>query len=721
MKTGRTLAVMALVALAAAPGIVLRAQRAQPNAVSNADAEVLLQAAMHKEQVEGRLPEAIDAYKAVVAKAGSNKRVAAKALLQLAASYEKLGRPEARTTYQAIVRDYPDQPTAVATARARLGAVGSARGQEEFPPRRVLDGGPVEMIEVSEDGRLALGREIAGLNYLNLAVRDLSSGRTATLLKGTPSASWFRPRLSSDGRRVAYRWLERTSGREPQMSLRVIGTEPGATPDIILPQVSLTTNPMGWSPDAKAILVSVTPQELAWLSVESKSVRTVKTFEKWQEVYDASVSPDGRFIAYSAKPVSGSNDKYIYIMDANGLRETAVVKTAGSRGWPFWRPDGTQLFFRGDRGIPGGSALWSIGIRDGEAVGEPWIVKEGFTEIPIGFTSSGSLFYTRSSGANHPYQFLIHRNPAQGESALAFTGQAASWSPDGRSLAFMRGNATGALELIIRSVDTGEERSYRHAGIPLVTPRWLHNGSGLIVMINAQVDGRQTSAFHLMDVRTGTFRRLFDRDANGRSRTVVGTVSPDDRTLYLGVRNAAGRLTEIVGVDLATGVERPIFTLPGAGLTGGIGLAVSPDGATLAWMASGTAPSTEHADARIYSVGVDGSNYREVFGPFPTGAGNMIADKMQWTPDGRTIVFVDFDANNNWRLMRVPAEGGKAEFDGLDFGTLAPRAPGVRMVPGSLPNLDLSPDGSRALVCTHTVSNHELWALDNLPSVANSR
>jgi hypothetical protein len=38
-----------------------------------------------------------------------------------------------------------------------------------------------------------------------------------------------------------------------------------------------------------------------------------------------------------------------------------------------------------------------------------------------------------------------------------------------------------------------------------------------------------------------------------------------------------------------------------------------------------------------------------------------------------------------------------------------------------LNNLDLSPDGSRALVCTHTLSTHELWALDNLPSVVNSR
>ena len=306
--------------------------------------------------------------------------------------------------------------------------------------------------------------------------------------------------------------------------------------------------------------------------------------------------------------------------------------------------------------------MWSIGIRDGETVGEPRIVKDPFTDTPIGMTSSGSLFYTRSAGGM-PHHFLIHRNPAQGESPLAFIGQGASWSPDGRSLAFIKPSATGAPELIVRSVDTGEERSYRQAGMPIVTPRWLHDGSGVIVQINAQVDGRQASAFHFVDVQTGTFRRLFDRDANGRGRTTVGTVSPDDKTLYLGVRNnPGGPITGIVGVDLATGVERPVLTLPGTGIPGGIGLAVSPDGATLAVMVL-VAPSpvkgTQGAffgpsgEARIFTVGVDGSGYQEVYGSVRQWAGSLIADKMRWTPDGRTIVFVAFDANDNWRLIRV--------------------------------------------------------------------
>ena len=215
--------------------------------------------------------------------------------------------------------------------------------------------------------------------------------------------------------------------------------------------------------------------------------------------------------------------------------------------------------------------------------------------------------------------------------------------------------------------------------MPVVSPRWLHDGSGVIVHINAQADGRQTSAFHFVDVRTGTFRRLFDRDANGRGRTTVGTVSPDDKTFYLGVRNdPAGPITGIVGVDLATGVEGPVLTFPGAGLPGGIGLAVSPDGSTLAVMVRERAITDTETDESSPSGSTDRTIER-CSASWPLGLDICGQDAVdtRWA-DHRLR---DFDANRNWRLMRVPAEGGKAEFDGLDFDTLAPRLSGIRMVP----------------------------------------
>src|SRR5512134_3715924 len=66
----------------------------------SADPEGLFQAALYKEQVELKLEQAIAGYADVVARGSSSRALAAKALLQMAGCYERLGRPEARATYE---------------------------------------------------------------------------------------------------------------------------------------------------------------------------------------------------------------------------------------------------------------------------------------------------------------------------------------------------------------------------------------------------------------------------------------------------------------------------------------------------------------------------------------------------------------------------------------------------------------------------------------------
>ena len=85
------------------------------------DLDRQLAAAAHREAVSGDLAGAVDAYRGVLAQAGSNRAVAATALLGIAQCQEKLGqRKQARATYTQVVREYADQARAAATARSRL-------------------------------------------------------------------------------------------------------------------------------------------------------------------------------------------------------------------------------------------------------------------------------------------------------------------------------------------------------------------------------------------------------------------------------------------------------------------------------------------------------------------------------------------------------------------------------------------------------------------------
>src|SRR4051794_3640774 len=81
-------------------------------------AEMQLKAAQHQEEVEGDLKGAIEQYKKLAQ--SNNRAIAAKALIQMAGCYQRLGDAEAWKTYEQVVKYYPDQKEAVALARARL-------------------------------------------------------------------------------------------------------------------------------------------------------------------------------------------------------------------------------------------------------------------------------------------------------------------------------------------------------------------------------------------------------------------------------------------------------------------------------------------------------------------------------------------------------------------------------------------------------------------------
>src|SRR5262245_16042379 len=85
------------------------------------ESELQFREALHKQQVQGDLPAAIKLYRNIAASKTADRAVKARALLQLAACYEKLGQ-QSEGVYEQIVRDFADQPAA-SQARAKLAAL----------------------------------------------------------------------------------------------------------------------------------------------------------------------------------------------------------------------------------------------------------------------------------------------------------------------------------------------------------------------------------------------------------------------------------------------------------------------------------------------------------------------------------------------------------------------------------------------------------------------
>jgi Tol biopolymer transport system component len=703
-------------ALALSLGITSPALAGQAAPKSN-DAAVLLQAAMHTEQVEGRLPEAIDAYKTVVARAGANTAVAAQALLRLGAAYEKLGRPEAREAYERVVRNYPDQPKAAAAAKARLAKVGGGvvvkKAQAEITPHKVLEGHEASVFDITPDGRLGVGTTRSGANRFDVVLRDLTTGKITVLVpgEGVPGKSGSWPRISEDGKRVAYQWRDGDVS-----SVRVVSTEPGATPQVIASASGKILAPMDWAPDGSAILTARISfadanrtkregTELIWHPLDRTAARPVKQFGSWVSgesfAMSPKVSPDGRHIAFIAADRADAADAYLRVIDADGGNESIVVASAGERRYPMWAPDGGQVLYT--EGDPSNSTLWAVPVRVGQRAGEPTVVYRNLTGVPVGITAAGTLL-TRTVGGG-PRVYLTDRRPSQGATVSQFEGLNPAFSKDGRYVAFMRWSREWT-NLIVREIESGKEQTYKPARLLDPAPAWRHDGGALVVTMLEGVDQTATRVAALLDLKSGSTTQLFDRQGPDRERS-RGPLSLDGKTVYA-ARTGTNRtaVIDIVARDLASGTEQILTTVdPSPAYRAEVGLALSPDGKTLAvalW-------KTPNESARLLTVGVDGTGLRELVPSFQTA---WISDAVRWTPDGQSVLYVAFDAQKNWRVMRVGTNGGTPEPDGFDYETLDPLVGSPRLELSNFIGFDLSPDGSRVVASTRTRAMSEIWALD---------
>jgi Tol biopolymer transport system component len=123
-------------------------------------------------------------------------------------------------------------------------------------------------------------------------------------------------------------------------------------------------------------------------------------------------------------------------------------------------------------------------------------------------------------------------------------------------------------------------------------------------------------------------------------------------------------------------------------------LQLSPDGQTLAFIRR----DSQSKKKVLARVAIDASNYREI--QSLTDGGNQM-DHVAWDKDGRGILFGKQDGEE-WKIMRIPAEGGKPEVSGFDHGKHT-----------ELQNISLSLDGKR-LAFSANQSINEVWAVDNL-------
>ncbi len=683
----------------------------------------LFQQALVKERTEGNMSAAIALYQTIVEKHGSDRALAAKALVQMGQVYEKLGRPDSRTAYERVVREFADQTESAAAARARLAAMPSARAAQVGQADRLLwndlgrSQGSPNMASPSADGRYVSFSEGEGNQAQGLGILDLKAGQILHVprtILSEHAADWGDVDgsvVSPDGRQVAYIW-EMEAGEELRV-LEVNGGKPARSRSLHLnPGKSAegfygSMSVGGWSPEGKSVVVVIevgdhATAQIAVISIADGAVRVLKEIP-WDGKVQPRFSPDGRYVAYPkhvGQDNSGPNDD-IFVLTLDG-KETRVAEGPGVDSNPMWSPDGSHIVFTSNR--TGNRSLWMIPVAGGTPAGPAKLVKADLGPFsPLGMTRSGALYYVAGKTITNVYtEELDAKLNAAAAPSIATNRYLNSnlngvWSPDGQYLAYLSAAPRGVF-VRVQTVKTGEDREVP-ARIPISGPvRWFPDGQSLLVasrdarILNGQV------GFYRVNITSGNAELLhqtsYQNVAESGSVAVRPDLSPDGKTIFY---------LETPGQPVRFDIDgRRETRLTPVGNSAkewhrSLALAISPDGAQIAYLSPEgvvVAPAAGGEPRELVHLSGASDPYERV-----DGLGGLT-----WSLDQRYLFFVKPDIRAIWR---VPLAGGEAE----NILTSKSRIRALRM----------HPDGRR-LAFDMVDAPSELWVLEDfLPKSAAAR
>jgi Tol biopolymer transport system component len=556
------------------------------------------------------------------------------------------------------------------------------------------------------------GRFFSGLDAKtgNLAVRDMRTSERRLL---TSDGNWgnsayaLSSLISPNGRSLAFVW----SVGQPTFKgeLRTIGIDGSGERTLVKSGDQLEyAYPADWSPDGGNLLAIMyrkdNSNQIAFISTADGSVRVLKSLD-WRSPQGLKFSPDGRWVAYDFQRERENGGRDLFVLQADGSRETRITSDDVPKSLVGWSPDGLGLYYGVKRNDA--TTIWYVPVREGRAAGKPRVIRSDIWGASTIGLAGASLYYLVSDYKRTIYtvavdldggRVLAPPTPILTESfGMDGSGisRAIRWSPDGNHLAFTRTLEAGGpsrVLIVIRDIPTGAERELPLSLENVALQRWLPDGRAMII----SAAKRGQSGRYRVDLATGK-AELTDQVA------AVGEIpgpSPDGKTEYHIRTNSSHDSATVIAKSVETSQEREIYR--GRRLTG---LRLSPDGQSLAFVTDDLRKSDANLTATLVVIPAAGGEPHVLLSQDPP---RFIGD-MNWSSDSRHLLFTAGTVgavrpvNELW--MATPRTGEAQKL--------------LLVKEGLFTRPVLSPDGRRVAYVVDTGGNtSELWVMENLPGSA---
>ena len=610
----------------------------------------LFQQALVMERSQGDLKGAISLYERIVREFATDRSLTASALLQLGECYEKQGSAQARQAYQRVVTEFADQGDLAAQARTRLAALqGEAAPPLKGPVARLIftSQNPADrvfqnpkLIVPSPDGRrLAYFQSDPGTD--GIYTWDLATGRSERVTPAQEGVAYGAPAWSSDGKRIVFRELDEATNvgvlRIVDLSAGTSRTVPG------LDARGLRT--VDWSSDGSYILCNNDDKTtLDLVTVADGSTATLSD-SVWSAQL-ASLSPDGRYVAYGAGP---HTHERLYVQPVTGGPRQAIAESGGEMYLhPLWSPDGTAIAYQQNDGI------WVRPMKDGAPSAPARLAyRTTAARWVSGWTEAGGLHFTALNQVNQPMEVEV--DPRTARPAGAPPRELEGY-PKLSSFRWSRDRGTVAANTwwtgyALYSFEAGTTRSFEDLepeGVMIRGGVWSpdereiwYEAMGMTPPASAGVKG--------LDVNTGAVRQVFP-PLPGRARAI--TFSADGRT-WAFLRPESDRSVSVVVAPAGQtdGQVAVRLNVPGQDRINSQALPhISPRGDQVFYVLQRVTPGNrmEPEAGSIWVVGADGTGARKV-------ATEPAVESVLWDPTGRFVAYASrtMDRNTVLRVVEV--------------------------------------------------------------------
>ena len=353
-------------------------------------------------------------------------------------------------------------------------------------------------------------------------------------------------------------------------------------------------------------------------------------------VIDATLSPDGKYVAYV---LSDRSSQSLWIRQVTAANDKEILSRApiGFFGITF-SPDGTELYYAVKANLDSGT-LYRVPMLGGT----PVKVLDRI-DAPVSFSPDGKQFVllrgnypnrgesalvVANADGSGQYDLVVKKLPER-LSPIFFTGP--SWSPDGKSIAAVVASIGGGSKLVSFSLAGHKETALSQTTWPFAARvQWLPDMTGLLLVAGETVREAQ---LWVIDSSSGEARRVTNDLSTYRA---IGLTAD-------GKKFSAIQADGLINLWVApNGDATKAIRLP----TGNIGFYTSNQ-KDLCWTVDGRIAyvSNEGGTPEIWLANPDGTNRKQLTSTGTYGLAPFAS------PDGRYFVFVSKGGGgqNVWRI-----------------------------------------------------------------------